>query len=410
MSRNLLLFFQSKDFLDGNPFVKHLVTLAKEKQITLFSPESLGDTPVTPISFPRVTAPIPETTTPTWRDTCRPIVDAIDAQEDIDAIFVFDEYALRILTATRVPQKPIIWIGDLTPLATPKMTRYTSCALRLTHALFLPETLPGEQVQTICRWGKYNRQTIPEIKLCPETLSANAFLEQTTEVLSKRNPCLPAIIELGLRTNTLPHIGSGSRRACHQISDTGLCIKRYHLPETLTPKNHSYHTILKEITHYAHSHKENTSCQEYYYLQKIIKTKPDSIVAVFPEILENIYLPTYGWGLIETMVVNEDGSPALLFLNYLRKCKDNPEQYEKTLRLLTEFIEEIATNNLDFYDLKNILIQDLGNEKIHFRIADFEPRSRQLISFFLKLPLFIRWKIWRRFHRILERNNIAPVK
>lgn len=406
MSLNVLLFSQAGDCLNNNPHVTAVIDHAKENQITLVASSGLSDTAVRTLTVPHVSLPLPKATTPTWREACRPVVEAVDAREDIDAILVFDERSLRILTATRVPQKPIIWVGDPSPFAKPKLSLYTQCAFQLTHALFVPETVTEGQVKALCAWETRAEKTLPAIK----PFSAETFFTQLKTILANPNLTLPAMIELNLRADKFPFLGRGSRRICHQIGDSGLCIKRYHLPEGLLPEKRSYRIVLKEVTRYAHARKENTSCQEYDYLQKIIKNKPSSIVSAFPDMVNIIYLPTYGWSLIETLIVNHDGSPARLFVSYLKDYEAGSPRYTNILTALTEFVRELATHAITFYDLRNILIQETKTGDIRFRIVDFEPGNRQLFSFFMELPFFIRKKVWRRFHRTLAQNHIKPIQ
>lgn len=406
MSLNVLLFSQSEGFLNENPHVMAVIKLAHEKNVTLVASGASTDKRIRTLAFPRVTDSIPKTTTPAWREACRPVVDAIDALEDIDAILVFDESTLRILTATRVPQKPVIWVGDITPFATPKMTRYTSCSLRLTHALFVPETLTEDQIKALCAWEKHPPQTLPAIK----SLVTGTFFDHLSAILANPNPALPAQIELDLRANKLHCLGGGSRRICHQIGDTGLCVKHYHLPETISPEKRSYETLKKEITTYAHNRQKNTSCQEYDYFQEITNNKPKEIVSIFPEMVEIVYFPTYGWGLIETQLTNHDGTPVQHVADLLANSNPDSPRYVEILHKLTEFVGLLATHAITFYDLQNISIQMLENGGFRFRIMDFEPGNRQLISFFMKHPFFIRRKIWRRFYRTLALYKITPIE
>lgn len=405
-----VLLFSSGTTADRTAFPLAEMLLQAEG-VKLFGSGVFAGEGITPLSLPHISEPLPDSPTPRWREACRPIVDAVDACGEIEAVLVFDEVSLRRLTAARVPEKPILWAGDLAPLARPEIALYTACALRLTTAIFLPEGTDAARLRTLCRWETAPEETLPALYPPEASRTAAQWLEAIRRAVSGASASVPAAIERALRADRLPCLGKGSRRACYSLASTGLCVKFYHSPDALPErrKKAAVEKVRREILSCAHSRKRNTSCQEYDYLQREIKQKPEAVVSAFPEVVDLVYLPTRGWGLVETMIVNGDGSPTVHFPVYLWHCRENTALHRETVRRLTAFVGLLAEHAVTFYDLQNILIQVASDGSMRFRIADFEPCNRQVFSFFMKHPLFIRRKIRRRFLRLLRGYQIDPV-
>lgn len=346
--------------------------------------------------FPKVS--LPRTPTAAWRDACKPLVDAVDALAAIDAICCFDERALRFITATRMPKVPLIWCGDLSNL---KATCDTLAALRLTTVFYLDEGTTQEESLARCGWEQCDARTLPTF--LPSTASSSHLQDALTSV----NPLHPAQIEHALRAKTLPFLGGGSRRVCHQLYDSGLCVKCYRTPDEFTA--YTKEKVKHEILRYAHHRKQNTSCQEYDAFQKMCRNQPTSILALFPEYLDIIYLPSYGWGLLETLIFNDDQTPAILFPEYLNAHTKDAVRYRAVVKQLDNLLEELCAHCVHFYDFQNVLLQFKHDGTIRLRIADFEPRNRQLIPFSSFAPCLLRRQLRRRYHRTFK-NSVSPLQ
>lgn len=395
----LLLASESTAFDFSNRFVSRLTKLSERLDVKLVAPFQTSISSVAPIDLPSIVGKLPTTPTVAWRDQCKVLVDAIDAVPDLSAIFVFDERSLRTLTATRVPNAPIIWMGSL---AVKNLSLYTQAALRLSKAIFLDGTTTADELKECCGWQKSDPQTLPTICQIPDT--DDAWCEMVVTLLQTPAPFLPAQIEHALREKRLPFLGGGSRRVCHLLGDSGLCVKFYWQLQDLKPTAH--HTVRREIERYAHHRKRNTSCQEFDYFQSILLKKPVTISTIFPEIVDVVYLPSYGWGLIETFIANADGSPAIHFPEYLQKHRTDASVYNALVQKLNALCELFCNYAIHFYDFQNVLVVLDAEGKTDLKIADFEPQERQLISLERFSSYLLRKKIYRRYRRTFVTSNL----
>jgi hypothetical protein len=370
-----------------------LEALSQSNEILIANASTLAYATLVNLPFPRKKVPF-GTPTAAWQKACEPLVNAIDAINNLDGIFVLDEPALRALTASRVPQAPLFWVGAL---KNKKLPLYTTTALRLTTAILLPSTLDKQTLIERCEWLHSDPRTLPEILPAPTLKAAWQALLPTLPKLAK--PTLPARIEHALQSGDLPLLGQGSRRTCHQLYDTGLCVKFYR-SLGLFSKGAKFRVRL-EIWLSAHHRTRNTSCQEYDVLQKIERTKPAQLRALFPECLDLIYLPSYGWGLIETCIANADGSPSKRFPEILADSATPTHMRDVILQELDTLIDLLCAHTVPFYDLQNILVQTQPDGSRRYRIADFEPRNRQILPLDT-LPPLARKKIRRRYARTLK--------
>ena len=385
----VLLFTRTQT---ANPLAQAILAL-KDGVISELTLDSLN------LSLPKQTPP-KGTPSERWRKACEPLVEALDCITDLDAIIVFDLPALRTLTGARVPRAPILWVG---PLNTRTLPLYAASALRLTLTLLLPPNVDPQAVISACRWQEIDSHTRPTLASIPTTSTAWQTLLSN---LPKASPTLPARLEHALLDGTLQFLGGGSRRLCYQLQETGLCIKTYRRPQDFLPTTKD--AVRKEITRYAHSRTQNTSCQEYDYLQTIRCQQPDHLVALFPEYVDLLYLPSFGWSLIETMIQNADGTSAQHFFEILNANTRNPAIYRPLVAKVDALVDELCEHALPFYDFQNILTQYQPDGSYRLRIADFEPRARQLIPLDVLFPGLRRRKMRRRYARTYQ-NTIFPL-
>ena len=203
-----------------------------------------------------------------------------------------------------------------------------------------------------------------------------------------------AELETMLERDELAFLGAGSRRECHAIPGTSLCLKCYR-DETAAPNA----TVAREIRRYRHDQRRNACCREYRYWQKLKSALPPYVFAAFPDTMEQILLPNRGWAVVETRVQNADGTPCERFSLAYRAADDATKA-----KLLKEFwllSGAFAAYAVRFYDTQNIVVQQLGSGDFRLRVVDFEPAARTLIPIDSLCNAIVRGKVIRRAKRYL---------
>ena len=210
------------------------------------------------------------------------------------------------------------------------------------------------------------------------------------------------------KSGTMKRLGIGSRRACYAIPDTDLCVKCYRSEEEIALGKHVGYepfkplaaAIVREIRRHRASEK-NTSCQEYRYYMSLRKRLPDGLMAVFPEMLERVFVSSRGWCLVENAIMNYDGSPVRKFHEAYVGVADAGLRAEM-LAAIKGLCHELVRFSVRFYDPQNILVQWTGPNTFRLRIVDFEPASRAMIPIDEYLHFLARLKVRRRFARYFE--------
>ena len=211
----------------------------------------------------------------------------------------------------------------------------------------------------------------------------------------------PDELEAMLARGELKRIGDGSRRECYAIPGTQLCLKCYR-DESTAPNA----TVAREIRKYRHDEKRNTCAQEYRYWLKIQKGEED-LRRIFPATLQLVHLPSRGWGLVEELILNADGTPARILEENVRfNGFVGDGSLAKVCARLFALRDRLVNAAIRFYDPSNVLIQWHQNGAFSLRIADFEPRTRTFIPFDELTTTTIRRKCSNRFYRFFRNKGI----
>ncbi len=153
----------------------------------------------------------------------------------------------------------------------------------------------------------------------------------------------------------------------------------------------------------------NTNCHEAGYHKRLIESLPPDLFAVFPERVEKIYSPERGWGIVESVVMNADGSPARRVIREMEAASDNELRqrlFDETSLLFRRLVKYLVC----FYDPPNVLVQWIGPDTFRLRIVDFEPRGREFVPCLSHIKPYVRLKLRRRYGRYLQRLRklLAP--
>lgn len=206
---------------------------------------------------------------------------------------------------------------------------------------------------------------------------------------------LAAFFQVGMEC-----IGEGSRRKCFRVPDLPFCVKFYRLPSEYTWKTRP--GVKAELALFRHSSLWNTSCQEWAYHKRLRKRLPPEIFQAFPEVVERVYLPDRGWGLVENLITNADGSPIRRVIDEI-KAAPTKEQGLALYDALSALCHALVEHAVKFYDPPNIMTQWVPDGSFRLRIVDFEPMGRTFLPFLTTLPVWIRSKTRRRSERYLHR-------
>jgi hypothetical protein len=208
------------------------------------------------------------------------------------------------------------------------------------------------------------------------------------------------------RKGKLVRIGDGSRRVCYTLPGGTFCVKSYRSEEELDTrmrpdgtleKHHLKPSVIREIRKARFDEKHNTSCKEYRYGLKLKKKLPVELFAAFPERVEQIFVPSRGWCLIENIVQNADGTPVKKFA--VEYKVSNKKDRSAMLFLLESFLNKLIQYKVKFYDPQNVMVQFDAGGNFKLRIVDFEPVSRTFISLDSIFPFVAAHKLQRRMLR-----------
>lgn len=195
-------------------------------------------------------------------------------------------------------------------------------------------------------------------------------------------------------------IGEGSRRKCFQVPGLPFCAKFYRLPSEYTHKTRP--SVKLELALFRFSKRRNTSCQEWAYHQQLRRELPAELFSVFPDVLEPVRLPDRGWGIVESILLNPDGSPMRRVIAEMKATQDEALR-QRLYDALAKLCGELAAHAVRFYDPPNVMVQWQKGASFRLRIVDFEPAGRAAIPFVTNLPFLVRRKVARRSGRYLAR-------
>ena len=207
------------------------------------------------------------------------------------------------------------------------------------------------------------------------------------------------------KAGAMKRLGMGSRRACYAIPDTNLCVKCYRSDEEIAEGKHPGRSpvkpiaaaVVREISRYRFDEKRNACCQECRYWHSLKHLIPINLMAAFPSVIEQVFVPSRGWCVVETRISNYDGSPVVKFHEAWAVASESERR--RLFVALESFAEELMHYAVRFYDPQNILVQRCANGSFRFRITDFEPLSRTWIDMDCLSSAFVRLKVRRRFAR-----------
>lgn len=207
----------------------------------------------------------------------------------------------------------------------------------------------------------------------------------------------------------LERIGDGSRRCCFRISGQPFCVKFYRTPAEYTKKTRR--SVRTSIFFSRFCLWFNVNYHEACYHARLRKRLPPDLFAAFPEQMRMVFSRKRGWGVIESLIENADGSAIRPVAVEMREAEDRA-LCERLYRAMAKLFDQLAEHSVCFYDPPNTMVQWTGPDEFRLRIVDFEPMGRALIPGLSLIPIYVRHKVRRRCTRYLKRmreSYLAPL-
>lgn len=196
-------------------------------------------------------------------------------------------------------------------------------------------------------------------------------------------------------------IGEGTIRCCYRVPDKSLCLKFYAPCLSHDPTHPRSLKTRMKLSLTRHLFWLNINMQEWRYYERLKRRLPAELMAVFPEHMEPLYSPRYGWGLTESLLTNYDGSYAQLADEELARLAGSSVA-EELYRDIELFFDKAVQYSIALYDPRNILIQWVDPHKYRIRLVDFEPKPKTLIPGLAYLKPFVRFRVRTRSRRYLD--------
>ena len=222
------------------------------------------------------------------------------------------------------------------------------------------------------------------------------FLKDKWKVLEYRpSPHAHLVFE-----HDLVEVGHGSRRACYRIGETGFCVKFYKRPE-LCVKGKMKRSVRRDIAWRRFSKARNSSSREVYVYELFRHSLPVAIREKLPPVVERVYHPIFGWGILETYYTNPDGT-AIIPYEYEIKRQTSEENKREIYIQARDLLLEMIAASAYFYEPGNFHTLFTSDGRIETKLIDFEPESKMFIPVELFSAAYRRWKLRRKAKRYLK--------
>ena len=236
-----------------------------------------------------------------------------------------------------------------------------------------------------------------------ENFSVAKMCERTLALYRELHRCGPASSPHAalLETETLSVVGTGTRRVCFRLGDSGFCAKFYK-PRSMWIQEGRHRTkdsIRREIDALRFDPVRNNSAREVAAYERFKALGP-AVASRLPEVCEKVFHPALGWGVLETFYTNPDGTAIIPYeFEIARQTMAVREEiYAQARDLLAELIRTSAT----FYEPGNFHVLLHGDGSLELRLVDFEPTAKTLIPLEVVSKAFRRAKLRRKAVRYLR--------
>lgn len=197
-------------------------------------------------------------------------------------------------------------------------------------------------------------------------------------------------------------IGEGTVRCCYRVPDEPFCLKFYaswFSDDPTHPRTFKTRLLLFLTKHLFWP---NINMQEWRYYGRLKKRLPVDLMSVFPEHMEPLYSPRYGWGLCETLLLNYDGSYARLAEEEILLLAGSPDAQQLYLDI-EKIFKQAVHYAVALYDPRNILVQWVAPFQYRIRVVDFEPKAKAAVPGLTYFKPFVRRRVHGRSLKFLKR-------
>ena len=222
------------------------------------------------------------------------------------------------------------------------------------------------------------------------------FLKDKWAALTRRTP---SPHEHLIAENELVEVGRGSRRVCYRIGETGFCAKFYIPPEECVP-GRMKKSVRRDIAWRRFNKWRNSCSQEIYFRQRFGASMPEEIREAMPEVMERVFHPKWGWGVLETLYVNPDGR-TIIPAEWEADLKRDPAFSREVYRRIKRMLGLLIGCSAHFYEASNFFAWLQPDGSFRLKIIDFEPESKTLIPLEYFWPWFRRRKLRKDARRYL---------
>lgn len=204
-----------------------------------------------------------------------------------------------------------------------------------------------------------------------------------------------------LAEHPLVRVGwGGTRRNCYRIGETGYCVKFYKSPEDY-PRENVKPAIRREIEARRFSLEDNSSSAEVACHAAFWMRQDEEIRARLPPVVERVFDPCRGWGILENYYTNPDGTAIIPYEFEIARQPSADVRSEIYLRA-RKLLEKLAASEAPFYEPGNFHVLVRPDGSVELKIVDFEPMSKMAIPLEAIFPWFRRCKLRRKARRYLK--------
>ena len=177
--------------------------------------------------------------------------------------------------------------------------------------------------------------------------------------------------------NELVEVGRGTRRVAYKVGDTGYCVKFYYPQEQCIEALKMQKSIQRDVKWRRFNKYRNSSSAEVYVYDRFRHSMPQAIRDLMPPVCQRVFHPVWGWGVIETLYTNPDGTAILPYEDEIRR--QTPENRAKIYAMAQDLLKRLIAIGARFYEPGNFHVLIRPDGGLELKLIDFEPESKTAI-------------------------------